>query len=155
MGRFFKVSFVMGLLALPGLQAQALEVLSAAELEHYCQAVDSRRDSSDAVSCIRYVQGFVDGAVATDVRVMLNVEAKAETDPLTRRAMRTRMIDRNEQRRAAGFAEFCLGEPVALMDIVDVVVEDLGSRATDQDSTATARDLVYESLRRHYPCQDG
>ena len=155
MRRYVWSLLISALLSLQAMQAQGLEVLSAAELSTYCQSVDSRRDSTDAVSCIRYVQGFVDGAVATDVRVMLNVEAQAETDPLTRRAMRTRMIDRNEQRRAAGFAEFCLGEPVALMDIVHVVVEDLASRSMDRAGTDTARDLVYESLRRHYPCQDG
>ncbi len=155
MPRFFGTSLALLLLIWPSVKTHALEVLSAAELAAYCQAVDDDRDDDDAASCIRYVQGFVDGAVATDVRVMINVEAEAATDPLTRRAMRTRMIDRNEQRRAAGFAEFCLAEPVALMEIVHAVIDDLNSRTAGGQSADTARDLVYDSLRRHYPCQDG
>ena len=31
------------------------------------------RDGKDAIFCVRYVQGFIDGAVATDARVLENI----------------------------------------------------------------------------------
>ena len=142
---------VAGLLTV---EAAALEVLSAQELAEHCQAVPEELDSIDGTYCVRYVQGFVDGAIATDVRVMLNVEAEAERSSVTERAMRTRMIDRNQVRRAAGYAQFCLGDPVELLDVVASVVEDLRERVVADDADGTARDLVYDSLRRHYPCSN-
>ena len=134
-------------------EADAVEILSAEELASHCTAFPDDVDSVDGQYCIRYVQGFIDGAVATDVRVMLNIEAEAENkESFSERAKRTRMIDRNSQRRAAGYAEFCLGDPVPLAEVVAKVVEDLDERIKAMDSSGTARDAVYESLRRHYPC---
>ncbi len=134
-------------------EADAVEILSAEELASHCTAFPDDVDSVDGQYCVRYVQGFIDGAVATDVRVMLNIEAEAEArESFADRAKRTRMIDRNSQRRAAGYAEFCLGDPVPLAEVVGKVVEDLDERVKAMDSPGTARDVVYESLRRHYPC---
>ena len=63
------------------------------------------------------------------------------------------MIDRDLQRRAAGYAEFCLGDPVPLAEVVGKVVADLNERMKSMDSSGSARDAVYESLRRNYPCE--
>ena len=98
------------------------------------------------------IWGFIDGAIATDVRVMLNMEAERE-ETFTERAIRTRMIDRNLQLRASGYAEFCLGDPVPLAEVVAKVVTDLDERMKAMDSTSSARDVVYESLRRNFPCE--
>ena len=64
-----------------------------------------------------------------------------------------RAPDRNLQRRVAGYAEFCLGDPVPLVEVVTKVVADLNERLKALDTAGTARDIVYESLRRHYPCE--
>jgi hypothetical protein len=52
---------------------------------------------------------------------------------------------------AAIYAEYCLGDPVPLKEVVDHVVVD----AQDPEVVARiplARDLVYQALRTHYPC---
>ena len=133
--------------------ADAVEVLTAEELASHCTAFPDDVDGVDGEYCVRYIQGFIDGAIATDVRVMLNMEAERDQEEsFTERAIRTRMIDRNLQLRAAGYAEFCLGDPVPLAEVVANVVADLEERIKAMDSAGTARDAVYESLRRNYPC---
>ena len=144
------VAFIAGVFALA--DADAVEVLTAEELASHCEAFPDDAESVDGEYCVRYIQGFIDGAVATDVRVMLNMEAEKE-ETFTERAIRTRMIDRDLQRRAAGYAEFCLGDPVPLAEVVGKVVADLNERMKSMDSSGSARDAVYESLRRNYPCE--
>ena len=144
------IAFIAGVFALA--DADAVEVLTAEELASHCEAFPDEAESVDGEYCIRYIQGFIDGAVATDVRVMLNMDAEKE-ETFTERAIRTRMIDRDLQRRAAGYAEFCLGDPVPLAEVVGKVVADLNERMKSMDSSGSARDAVYESLRRNYPCE--
>ena len=133
--------------------ADAVEVLSAEELASHCAEFHDDPDGLDGQYCVRYIQGFIDGAIATDVRVMLNLEAERGEETFTERAIRTRIIDRNSLTRAAGYAEFCLGDPVPLVEVVTRVVGDLDERVKATESSGTARDAVYESLRRHYPCE--
>ena len=133
--------------------ADAVEVLSAEELASHCAEFHDDPDGVDGQYCVRYIQGFIDGAIATDVRVMLNMEAERGEETFSERAIRTRIIDRNSLTRAAGYAEFCLGDPVPLVEVVTKVVADLDERVKATDSPGTARDAVYESLRRHYPCE--
>ena len=154
MNRHLVAVFAIFLTAYAGTEAKAVEVLTAEELASHCVAFPDDVDSVDGQYCIRYIQGFIDGAVATDVRVMLNLEAEtSSSESFSERAIRTRKIDRNSQRRAAGYAEFCLGDPVPLVEVVAKVVADLDERMKSMDSPGTARDVVYESLRRHYPCE--
>ena len=134
-------------------EADAVEILSAEELASHCAEFHDNPDGVDGQYCVRYIQGFIDGAIATDVRVMLNMEAERDEETFTERAIRTRIIDRNSLTRAAGYAEFCLGDPVPLVEVVKKVVADLDERIKATDSSGTARDSVYESLRRHYPCE--
>ena len=53
--------------------------------------------------------------------------------------------------RAERYAEFCLGDPVSLLDVVTRVVDDL--KASKLVADAMARTVVYASLRKHYPCE--
>ena len=145
------IALIIGVFALG--DADAVEVLTAEELASHCEAFPDDAASVDGEYCVRYIQGFIDGAVATDVRVMLNMDAERDDETFTERAIRTRMIDRDMQLRAAGYAEFCLGDPVPLAEVVGKVVADLEQRVKAMDSSGTARDAVYESLRRNYPCE--
>lgn len=139
--------------ALAAAEADAVEILSAEELASHCAEFHDDPDGVDGQYCVRYIQGFIDGAVATDVRVMLNMEAERDKETFSERAIRTRIIDRNSLTRASGYAEFCLGDPVPLVEVVKKVVADLDERVKATDSSGTARDVVYESLRRNYPCE--
>lgn len=157
MNRFSVWMFVLvsGLSSLTAHRAAAVEVLSAQELALHCQYFPSKSASLDGEFCARYIQGFIDGAVATDARVMLNVEAALSAkDGFIDRALRTRAPSRIDQRRAAQYADFCLGDPVPLKQVVLKVVEDLEQQKDDL-AGAAAREIVYATLRKHYPCERG
>ena len=134
--------------------AKALEVLSAQELASHCALLETKPDGVDGQYCIRYIQGFIDGAIATDVRVMLNAEnALDDTETFTERAMRTRIPSRADRSRAANLAGFCLGDPLPLRNVVDLVVADLAALPDSKAANEPAMDVVYTSLLQHYPCK--
>ena len=153
MNRYLAAVLAVAVGLIASTEVDAVEVLSAEELASHCAEFHDDPDGVDGQYCVRYIQGFIDGAIATDVRVMLNMEAEREEETFSERAIRTRIIDRNSLTRAAGYAEFCLGDPVPLVEVVTRVVGDLDERVKATDSSGTARDAVYESLRRHYPCE--
>ena len=132
--------------------AGAYEVLTARELASHCLTIPKASDSTDSQYCIRYIQGFIDGAIATDARVMVNLESELANETFSERAIRLRAPDRKIYGRSARYAEFCLGHPVPRREVVDNVVNDLIERKHLEPET-TARGLVYASLRRHYPCK--
>ncbi len=140
-------------LAFVGVPAAGVEVLPARELAGHCKSLMGSAENEGARFCTHYVQGFIDGAVSTDVRVMMNVQAEYEqSTSLTERAARTRMPGWHDQRRAAGYAEFCLGDPLPLADVVQTVARHLVEREETMDTALAARDVVYAALRKHYPC---
>ena len=101
---------------------------------------------------VRVTQGFIDGAVASDERVTNNVAAEYDKDEsFSERAIRTRLGSRTERFKTY-YAEFCLGEPVPLKTVVELVVTDLENtrRVTNQP---LARDFVYTTLRQQFPCE--
>lgn len=139
----------IALTIIPLQQVQAVEPLSAQELVLHCKAFPDQADSSDGQFCIRYIQGFIDGAVATDTRVLLNVETDHNhKETYAERATRTRTA----RSRAAVYAEFCLGDPVPLREVVEKVVNDLNQRKYTEEGVE-ASTVVYTSLRKNYPCK--
>lgn len=135
--------------------ARAVEELSVHELASHCERLESEPEGVDSQYCIRYIQGFIDGAVATDVRVMLNLETKPQGgESFSQRAMRTRMPSRADRTRAAHLAGFCLGDPLPLRDVVNLVVADLAKLDVGGAPESPAREAVYQSLQDHYPCPD-
>ena len=133
---------------------KAVEVLSARELTAHCIRLGSDPEGVDGQYCIRYIQGFIDGAVATDARVMLNAESALESEEtFSERAKRTRSPSRADRSRAAGLAGFCLGDPLPLRDVVDVVVADLEALSDRRSQNEPAMEAVYASLLQHYPCK--
>ena len=146
------VSLITGLIFWSS-TASAVEALSTEELISHCVFVEEDPDGEDGIFCIRYIQGFIDGAVATDERVTFNVADEFErAESFSERAIRTRLGNRMDRYGASFYAEFCLGEPVPLKEVVEVVIADL----LDEDRVANkplARDVVYSTLRREYPCE--
>lgn len=140
------------LLATPA--ALAVEALSTEELMSHCEKYYDEQAHEDRVFCMRYIQGFIDGAVATDERVTRNIVGEYDKDEsFSDRAARTRIGKRLESYGASVYADFCLGDPVPLKEVVEHVVED----ATDPKRVAAnplARELVYQTIREHYPCPD-
>lgn len=148
--RYGLILIVAGLLAAP--TTRAVEALSSEELLSHCDKYEEPEAEADRIFCLRYIQGFIDGAVATDERVMQNVARElGGEETFAERATRTRIGNRLERFGASVYAEYCLGDPVPLKEVVDHVVEDA------QDPTVVARiplarELVYQALRTHYPC---
>jgi len=152
--RFSRLCVVIAMLPVVPL-AYAVEVLSVHELVSHCEFLDSEPDGADSQYCIRYIQGFIDGAVVTDVSVMLNLETKPnEGETFSERAKRTRMPGHADRIRAARLAGFCLGDPLPLRDVVKLVVADLVELDIGDTPDSPARDAVYQSLKDHYPCPD-
>ena len=148
----YRVLVLCGLTVLASSNAYAVEALSTEELVSHCIYYKQDPESVDGVFCVRYIQGFIDGAVATDERVTNNVADEYDRDETySQRAIRTRLGSRLE-RFGTYYAEFCLGEPVPLRTVVELVIADLDNtkRIANQP---LARDFVYTTLRTQFPCE--
>lgn len=139
------------LLVLFTLPAFAVDPLSASSLQRYCDGALESTGTPESRLCIAYVNGFLDGAVATDARVAENVVDEIDRDEtFTERAIRTRVIRRIQDFGASVYAEFCVGQPVPIADVVGHVIEEFDNYGSLEG--VDAQDVVYASLRRHYPC---
>ncbi|MGA9574711.1 MAG: Rap1a/Tai family immunity protein [Lysobacterales bacterium] len=131
----------------------AVEALSTEELISHCIVYDEDPDGEDGIFCLRYIQGFIDGAVATDERVTNNVAAEyGREETATERAIRARLGSQIELFGSSYYAEFCLGEPLPLAEVARKVITDL-VKLENLEGRELARDVVYETLRREYPCK--
>lgn len=133
-------------------RAASVEPLSTPELAEHCAFYYEDRDGKDAIFCVRYVQGFIDGAVATDARVLENIATEFDEDEsFSERAIRSRIGSRVNRRGPTVYADFCVGEADSLEEVVNKVVDDLANRQV-LDEDLLARDAVFSTLRREYPC---
>lgn len=135
--------------------ARGVEPLSTAELISHCRYYEEAPDGADGIFCVRYIQGFIDGAVATDERVTYNVAREFEdsASSFRQRAVRTRLGQRLERFGPSVYAEFCLGDPVPLAEVVRKVIADL-EQLDDAADIPLAGNLVYRTLREQYPCSN-
>jgi hypothetical protein len=149
-----KYGALLAVILLSTQQASAFDPLSTKELAEHCSAYEKDPEGVDATFCVHYVQGFIDGAIATDEMVMNNVVAEyQQEETFTERALRTRSPSRQPSPSdASHYAEFCLGTQVPLQEVVEHVIEDLMNR-TVVEATLLARDAVYAVLRRDYACE--
>ena len=151
---FRQSCYAIGIVALSAAatDAHAVEALSTEELISHCTVYEEDPDGEDGIFCVRYIQGFIDGAVVTDERVTYNVANEYDRDEtFTERAIRTRLGSRIDRYGPSYYAEFCLGEPVPLAEVARVVIADL--LAIDNiEGQELARDVVYAALRSEYPC---
>lgn len=148
----YRVLVVCGLTVLASSNASAVEALSTEELASHCIYYEAEPESVDSVFCVRYIQGFIDGAVATDERVTKNVADEYERDEsFSERAIRTRLGRRIETFETY-YAEFCLGEPIPLRAVAELVIVDL-ENIERMSNQPLARDFVYTTLRLNFPCE--
>ncbi|NNK33629.1 MAG: hypothetical protein HKP02_10925 [Xanthomonadales bacterium] len=147
----FTILLLGALMASPA--AWAVEALSTEELVSHCDKYFDEQATEDRVFCVRYIQGFIDGAVATDERVARNVIKEYEKEEsFSQRAARTRIGNRLDRYGSSVYADFCLGDPVPLKEVVEHVVADCQNENL-VNANPLARDLVYRTLRRNYPCE--
>jgi hypothetical protein len=133
--------------------ALAVEALSTEELISHCAVYERDPEGEDGIFCVRYIQGFIDGAVVTDERVTYNVADEYDREEtFTERAIRTRLGSRIDRYGPSYYAEFCLGEPLPLAEVARVVITDL-LQLENVEGRELAREVVYDTLRREYPCK--
>src|SRR5210317_308918 len=107
-------------------RASAIEPLTASQLREVCVDSLEQPGSPEARLCVYYVKGFLDGAVATDGRVAENVASEIdEQENFTERAIRTRVSNRLRDFGPSVYAEFCVGQPDPIADVVRHVIEEL------------------------------
>ncbi len=122
--------------------AVAVSPLDEAQLRSSCQAYADKPDSPAAARCVLYVQGFLDGAVATDERVTMNVAQElSRNETLTERAIRTRLGDRVQLRGPTVYAEYCVGDPVPIQEIIRNVVAELERAGAFTNRSGSRRGL--------------
>lgn len=132
-------------------RAWTVEPLTATQLNQVCENYRDQADEPWSLLCIYYIKGFLDGAVATDRRVAENVAEEIEREEsFTERAIRTRIGNRLDRFGPSYYAEFCVGQPDPITDVVRHVIDEL-SRYEDLEGVQ-AQTVVYDTLRRHYPC---
>ena len=137
---------------IPYFLVEAVEPLSTAELASHCAYYDKEPKGVDTTFCIRYIQGFIDGAIATDEKVALNAINEAEkAETFSERAIRLRKA-RQKYDNPTYYAEFCLGTPVPLKEVAEKIIENFNKRKYN-DKELPARDAVYHILRTEYPCK--
>lgn len=141
---------VLILTALLATNANALETLSSKELLSLCQ---SDSDPKAAI-CTGYVNGFIDGAFATDPRVAERVVGEMrEEESFSQRAMRTRLGIVADRYGPSYYAGFCIPADMG----VDVIVSELREAMIRDSGTyreKNARDYVYDLLQTEHPCSD-
>jgi len=143
---------VLAFISYPYQDARAVEPLSSEEFASHCIEYRNAPEGGDGIFCVRYIQGFIDGAVVTDERVTNNVSDQySEEETFAQRAIRTRLGMDLQRYGASYFAEFCLGEPIPLAEVVEHIVARLEG-IDFKPQTRLAREFVYQVLREDYPC---
>lgn len=133
-------------------QANAVEPLRADTLKQYCAKFAEDPQSTLSQKCAAYVGGFLDGAVATDARVAENVvNEMEESESFTERAIRTRVYGKLRDIGPSVYAEFCVGAPVPVEDVVLKVADNLQARESLEGIAASS--IVYAVVRENYPCK--
>ncbi|MCB1683789.1 MAG: Rap1a/Tai family immunity protein [Pseudomonadales bacterium] len=132
-------------------EAYAVPPLLASEFARDCAI---REDGQAATErCELYISGFLDGAVATDERVAQNVAKELERkETFTERALRTRVGERILRHGPSVYAEYCIGEPVPVAEVIELLQREISEKPPEQDDLA--RDTMYTLLRKHYPCSE-
>ncbi len=151
----FNKSKILYLIALSLLfsvnKTYAIEPLSTEELASHCSFYAKDPKGVDAVFCVRYIQGFIDGAVATDDKVLENALTNVNSvETFSERAIRLRKA-RRVSSNPTYYAEFCLGTGVSLKTVVEKIITRFSQRKYNS-KTVPARDAVYTILRNEYPC---
>ncbi|NJN51449.1 MAG: hypothetical protein HC809_06385 [Gammaproteobacteria bacterium] len=73
-------------------------------------------------------------------------------ETLTQRAIRTRVGERMRRFGPSVYAEYCIGDPVPIQEVIALIRSDFDAKPPS--SSDLARDSVYSVLRKNYPCRE-
>ncbi|MEM5536829.1 Rap1a/Tai family immunity protein [Neptuniibacter pectenicola] len=115
------------------------------ELLNSCHLLHKDHASAEALACVTYISGFLDGALLTD-KENANELKQAEKSGFMERALRTRLGDRGSD---DSYLHFCVPSAKARAD----VIEQLAPYLSDRDDDATAlKKSIYNGLKAEFPC---
>ncbi len=105
---FPRIPSLLSLVAMPVpvQPAAAQAVLTAPELASQGKVLSNVSDSAEAQYSIRYIQGVIDGAVAIDARVMINLESRHANETFSELFVSLRSPNRKIYGRADRYADF-------------------------------------------------
>ena len=118
---------------------------------------DCRSDQPTNQSvCSTYLQGFVDGAIATDPRVAENVagdiEAMSEEmNDFMQSIVKSRIGDKLKQYGPSYYANICIPGNSST-DVLRTLVRD--QKPSDEIPPRLARDWLYDLLLANFPCSE-
>lgn len=139
---------VLGIVLTAG--AQALETLNSKELLALCQS----GNSAEIAVCSSYINGFIDGAFATDPRVAERIVSEMEEEEsFSERAIRTRLGNTLERFGDSYYAGFCISGDLSMETILMELTE-AAQDETDDTSQQNARDYLYTLLKDRHPCEE-
>ncbi|MEM9305368.1 MAG: Rap1a/Tai family immunity protein [Pseudomonadota bacterium] len=133
--------------------SKAIEPVTTEQLNGYCANYETEPDSAQSTICVRYIQGFIAGAIATDDRVARNVAREISgNDNFINNFASVRYGRKQREYEPTYFAEFCVPEAVPLKEVVLKVKRDIRDPIYIAEEKL-ARDAVYRALRQDYACE--
>lgn len=141
---------ILAVLLLAASPANAMEWLSAEELESSCDAFLAGSTDSDAALCLAYMQGFLAGAEAAP-GVTRPDKAADRDETYAERAARTRLGTLRMMRLRAHEPDYCLDDSLSAVQIVETVAAYLESH--EEVLKLSNAEAVYEALVHEFPCE--
>ncbi|MCW8879091.1 MAG: Rap1a/Tai family immunity protein [Kangiellaceae bacterium] len=132
--------------------ALAIEPMTLKELSGLCENYQKDSESSESKQCVRYIKGFIDGAIAIDPSLASDSDSKADEQKssYTERAIKSRIGNRLKLYATPANNDFCLGKPVLMKEIVTKVKKNI---LKQPQSDELALFVIYRTLRQEYPCK--
>lgn len=130
--------------------AIAIEPMTLKVLSELCENYQKDSESSESKQCVRYIKGFIDGAIAIEPSLVSNAEASEKKLSFTERAIKIRIGNRLKRYATPANSDFCLGKPVLMKEIVTKVKKNI---LKQPQSDELALFVIYRTLRQEYPCK--
>lgn len=133
--------------------AFALNWMSGQKLVDSCSAYQQNSNDEKSMFCASYVQGFLEGAEATDAIVEKTIRAEYQEDlsSYEKRAMKTRLGERRKRFGATSYAHYCIDPGVNIGQVINGVQQHL--KAHPDIRNLGARDILYAALISQFPCK--
>jgi hypothetical protein len=114
-----------------------------------CQALSDKLEDHADSACYVYIQGFLDGAVLTDSKIMQGIEKRSNMSEFSQRVIKNRLGKKRGSTPDTYLAEFCLAtEKASMQDILTVIRVVQSSKAKDLEPG----ELIYKAVRASFPC---
>ncbi|MBX3704380.1 MAG: hypothetical protein KF822_11460 [Steroidobacteraceae bacterium] len=141
----------IALLCLAAMPAAAVEPAPAGPFRADCRAWAAAPAGPEGRRCQAYIQGFIDGSVVANTRIVQGVSEEFEAgETYSQRAKRTRLRERN-RRNPAWYTGICIPDTVTIGEAVKAVVAQLD--AVPPAPGETAATVLYSALRARFPCR--